>query len=302
MPRIKRPFWVAEQIETAIFEASAARLRYVGWRHRANKKIVYSPTVEFLGRHTAFVGGSGAGKTRSMKELVYFAATRSALGRAANDKRLTLAGQIVFDVHGEYGGHIAECAVIYKPSPHDAVCFSRPAEAGGQVMKPDCNQAVHEIVDLVQAGRLVTVDLSALKQDIQRTCTDQIVSAILDDAMERFSRGSPTNLIQMYFEEAHNLFRHGSDKDCAFLYERLAREGRKFRIGICYATQFAGCIPNGVLSNTYNLIEFPHKQLPRLRNTPPSSNWVPDRYCVGGPRRLDALRLRITTTVNYSVV
>lgn len=221
------------------------------------QKISYSPTMEFLGKHTAFVGGVGVGKTHSMKELVYFVATRSAHRRSINGEQLTLVGQIIFDVQGEYGGQLAEHAVIYKPRLDDAACCHQLAESDHKVMKPDCNRAIREIVGLLQAGRLVIVDLSAIKLDMQWNCTYQIVGAILDDVMDCFSHGNPTTLIQMYFEEAHHLFHHGNGNDYAFLYDRLAKEGRKFRIGICYTTQAASSIPDSVLSNTHNLIDFP---------------------------------------------
>ena len=188
------------------------------------QKIAFSPTMEFLGKHTAFVGGVGVGKTHSMKELAYFAATRSAYGRSINGERLTLVGQIIFDVQGEYSGQLAEYAVIYQLCSDDAASCSQLAEPDHKVMKPGCNRAIREIVGLLQAGRLVIVDLSMIKLDIQWICTYQIVSAILDDVMDRFSCGNPTTLIQMYFEEAHNLFHHGSNNDYASLYDRLVME------------------------------------------------------------------------------
>lgn len=269
VPRIKRPFWVAEQIETAIFEGSVERFRNARGRRKGNRVILYSPTVEFLGSHTAFVGGVGVGKTRAMESLVHFSITCSALGPAVRGERLVGPGQIIFDVNGEYGGRLPEFAVIYKPRQDEAAGCSWTVESTRRAMKPDHTPAAHEIVDLLRVGRLVIVDLSAITQDARRACTGIIVGAILDDAIDRLSHGNQLNLIQIYFEEGHNLFRQGIGNDCLSLYDRLVREGRKLRIGICYTTQVAAYIPNSVLSNTRNFIDFPAKQPPRLFRTPP---------------------------------
>ena len=55
--------------------------------------------------------------------------------------------------------------------------------------------------------------------------------------MERFIQNEPTNYIQLYFEEAHNLFPRKEDKDLTLIYNRLAKEGQKLRLGLNYATQ-----------------------------------------------------------------
>ena len=56
----------------------------------------------------------------------------------------------------------------------------------------------------------------------------------------------------MYFEEAHNLFPKKEDKDLSQIYNRIAKEGAKLRLGLIYATQEVSSISANVLKNTQN--------------------------------------------------
>lgn len=116
-----------------------------------------------------------------------------------------------------------------------------------------------EILDLLRDGKIVIVDLSEGDPSIQRTYSERICKRIFADGMGRFI-SNPTNergdnygnFIQMYFEEAHNLFPKKEDKDLAQIYNRLAKEGAKLRIGISYATQEVSSISSNILKNTQN--------------------------------------------------
>jgi hypothetical protein len=68
-----------------------------------------------------------------------------------------------------------------------------------------------EIIDLLRAGKIVIVDLSQGDPVVQRTYSDRLCSRIFDDAMKRFITNEPSNFVQMYFEEAHNLFPRKGD-------------------------------------------------------------------------------------------
>ena len=72
------------------------------------------------------------------------------------------------------------------------------------------------------------------------------------DAMSRFIANEAPNYIQLYFEEAHNLFPKKDDKDLSQIYNRLAKEGAKLRLGLVYATQEVSSISSNVLKNTQN--------------------------------------------------
>ncbi len=70
--------------------------------------------------------------------------------------------------------------------------------------------------------------------------------------MQRFVTNTPTNVIQFYFEEAHNLFPKREDPDLSQIYNRIAKEGAKLNLGLTYATQEVSSISSNILKNTQN--------------------------------------------------
>lgn len=109
-----------------------------------------------------------------------------------------------------------------------------------------------EIVELLRAGKIVIIDLSQGEPKLQRTYSDRLCSAIFHEAMARFIRNQPANFIQMYFEEAHNLFPKKTESDLTLIYNRIAKEGAKLNLGLVYATQEVSSISANVLKNTQN--------------------------------------------------
>ena len=55
----------------------------------------------------------------------------------------------------------------------------------------------------------------------------------------------------MYFEEAHNLFPKKNEQEIT-IYNRVAKEGAKFNIGLIYATQEVSAISSNILKKTQN--------------------------------------------------
>jgi hypothetical protein len=109
-----------------------------------------------------------------------------------------------------------------------------------------------EIVTLLRAGKIVILDLSQGNPDVQRTYSDRLSRAIFNEAMDRFIKNDLANFVQMYFEEAHNLFPRKEDKDLTQIYNRIAKEGQKLKLGLCYATQEVSSISGSILKNTQN--------------------------------------------------
>lgn len=109
-----------------------------------------------------------------------------------------------------------------------------------------------EILDLLRAGKIVIVDLSQGDPLIQQTYSDSVCRRIFADAMDRFIKNESMNFIQLYFEEAHNLFPRREDRDMTVIYNRLAKEGQKLRLGLSYATQEVSSISSSILKNTQN--------------------------------------------------
>jgi DNA helicase HerA-like ATPase len=98
----------------------------------------------------------------------------------------------------------------------------------------------------------VIVDLSQGDPVVQSTFSERICRQVFDDAMHRFIQNEAANYIQLYFEEAHNLFPKRDDKDLSQIYNRIAKEGAKMRLGLIYATQEPSSISSNVLKNTQN--------------------------------------------------
>lgn len=109
-----------------------------------------------------------------------------------------------------------------------------------------------DIVALLRNGRIVIVDLSQGDPAVQVDYCMRICTHIFQDAMNHFISFTPANFIQFYFEEAHNLFPRQDDPDLTHVYNRLAKEGAKLRLGLLYATQEVSSISANVLKNTQN--------------------------------------------------
>jgi hypothetical protein len=109
-----------------------------------------------------------------------------------------------------------------------------------------------EIVELLRNGKIVLIDLSQGDPEIQRTYSDRVCKRIFADAMDRFIKNEEPNFVQMYFEEAHNLFPRKEERDLTLIYNRLAKEGQKLRLGLIYATQEVSSISASILKNTQN--------------------------------------------------
>ena len=109
-----------------------------------------------------------------------------------------------------------------------------------------------EVVELMRAGKIVIIDLSQGDPRLQRTYSDRLCVAIFRDGMARFIENQNSNFIQMYFEEAHNLFPKKNESDLTLIYNRIAKEGAKLNLGLIYATQEVSSISANVLKNTQN--------------------------------------------------
>ncbi|MGH7282911.1 MAG: ATP-binding protein, partial [Polyangiaceae bacterium] len=108
------------------------------------------------------------------------------------------------------------------------------------------------IVERLRRGEIVIIDLSQGDPQLQQTYSERICRRIFADGMSHFIANDAPNFIQFYFEEAHNLFPKKEDKDLTLIYNRLAKEGAKLRLGLVYATQEVSSISSNVLKNTQN--------------------------------------------------
>lgn len=114
----------------------------------------------------------------------------------------------------------------------------------------------NDILGELRDGKIVIVDLSEGEEIVRRVYSERIVSTIFNDSMQRFIANQDEeqgfNVIQLYFEEAHNLFPKKESSDLSDIYNRLAKEGAKYNLGINYATQEVSSVSANILKNTQN--------------------------------------------------
>jgi len=109
-----------------------------------------------------------------------------------------------------------------------------------------------DIIKALRKGKIIIVDLSQGDPEVQRLYSERICRKIFSEAMDNFIKNKPNNFVQFYFEEAHNLFPKKEDKDLSQVYNRVAKEGAKFNLGLIYATQEVSSISGNILKNTQN--------------------------------------------------
>lgn len=109
-----------------------------------------------------------------------------------------------------------------------------------------------DIVRELRAGRIVIVDLSQGRREVQNLHSERICTHVFNDALSRFIGNEANNFVQFYFEEAHNLFPKREDKDLSQIYNRIAKEGAKLNLGLIYITQEVSSISANILKNTQN--------------------------------------------------
>lgn len=111
---------------------------------------------------------------------------------------------------------------------------------------------VNEIMEYLSDGKTVILDLGNASDDIRQYFSDLLSSAVFIRQENEFVNNKlGDKYIQLYFEEAHNLF-PAQTKDNQDVYSRFAKEGAKFHIGMVYSTQSPSTISKELLVQTEN--------------------------------------------------
>jgi len=116
----------------------------------------------------------------------------------------------------------------------------------------EAGNLVEDIVGAVDDSKTVIIDLSNAPEEVYEFYSELISRAVFDSQMHKFTSGRlGKHYVQFYFEEAHNLFPR-DDKNLKGIYNRLAKEGAKFHIGVVYSTQSIASLSPDLLKNTEN--------------------------------------------------
>jgi len=160
-----------------------------------------------------------------------------------NNPNLTHSGRPVFD---------AESTALLD--------FFQPTSGSGPAIlrayllyhAPNAGDFQKEILKLLDQGNTVILDLGNATDSVRKYFSNLLSTAVFRAQEEKFVNNTLDNkFIELYFEEAHNLFPPDS-KDLTGVYARFAKEGAKFHIGMVYSTQSPSTINKELLAQTEN--------------------------------------------------
>lgn len=149
---------------------------------------------------------------------------------------------------------------LFEPDEEALLNFLNPATGGGpRILRPymiyhdpNAGNIVKQILEFLDNGKTVILDLGNASDDVRRYFSDLLSKAVFANQEEKFTSNNLGNhFVQLYFEEAHNLFPR-DDKDFTGVYARFAKEGAKFHIGMVYSTQSPSTINKELLAQTEN--------------------------------------------------
>ncbi len=117
---------------------------------------------------------------------------------------------------------------------------------------PHATNFVEEILEGLGRGQTVILDLSNAPPEVMQYFSQWLTEEIFSHQVELFSNNDlRDHYIQLYFEEAHNLFPVDEAK-ITDIYSRIAKEGAKYHIGMVYSTQSPSTISGDLLAQTEN--------------------------------------------------
>jgi hypothetical protein len=110
-----------------------------------------------------------------------------------------------------------------------------------------------DIITLLDEGQTVILDLGNANEEVVRYFSRQLSEAVFYHQMDKFTSNSlGSHFVQLYFEEAHNLFAVSDTDESTKIYRRFAKEGAKYHIGMVYSTQSPTTISPDLLAQTEN--------------------------------------------------
>lgn len=107
--------------------------------------------------------------------------------------------------------------------------------------------------------KIVIIDLASVPGNVAKSLSEQIAANLLNKASNMFGDTEQQENfknfdILCFIEEAQNYLSSEQVKAGSGIYERLAKEGRKFHIGLVYVTQQPSAIDEKITSQTENII------------------------------------------------
>jgi len=133
-----------------------------------------------------------------------------------------------------------------------------PGRAGVSLLMPyrmyhdrSAGHFIDDILNLMDRGQTVILDLGNANPKVMKYFSDELSKAVFMHQVDKFSNNRlGDHFVQLYFEEAHNLFPR--TEDVTTIYSRFAKEGAKYHIGMVYSTQSPTTINRDLLAQTEN--------------------------------------------------
>jgi hypothetical protein len=129
------------------------------------------------------------------------------------------------------------------------------------IRKFHSNSASNFIADILKEiddGKTVIIDLGNADEEVMLYFSRELSSAVFYHQTNKFSNNGLKNklghnhYIQLYFEEAHNLFGNNDESESTKIYRKFAKEGAKYHIGMVYSTQSPSTVNSDLLAQTEN--------------------------------------------------
>jgi len=181
----------------------------------------------------------------SLDELVQFFEKATTADRA-NKLPSSTKGKNLFDANDE--------ALLNFLLPTSTV--SAGAGLLQKIRKYHSNTAgnfVTEILSELDKGKTAIVDLGNADEEVMQYFSRELSEAVFRHQTTKFTNNKlGKHYIQLYFEEAHNLFKNNDESDETKIYRRFAKEGAKYHIGMVYSTQSPSTVNSDLLAQTEN--------------------------------------------------
>lgn len=100
------------------------------------------------------------------------------------------------------------------------------------------------------SGKTVIIDLPTVRPELVDFLSARLANNIFNEALRRYADEAGSNRttdVLIVIEEAHNLLSRPEG-----IFYRIAKEGRKYGLGLLYSTQSPKTIPSEILSQTEN--------------------------------------------------
>ncbi len=148
---------------------------------------------------------------------------------------------------------------LFQSDERALLNFLKPTTGAGPAMiqrfriyhDKNAGNFTQEIVKLLDTGKTVILDLGNANKEVMEYFSYELTNAIFNNQIDKFTTNAlGDHFVQLYFEEAHNLFPAKEDRDD--IYRRIAKEGAKYHMGMVYSTQSVTSISRDLLGQTEN--------------------------------------------------